>query len=581
MMNKKILILAFLIITIVLIAGCIQKSKQPAVSDKCGNGICEPEENGNNCQKDCCVSGNSICSVGCNFTNDNDCKSAEVKVETICIDGIDNDGDGLIDNQDGDCWIREGAVFQDEFAPTRTFNELSAISPILKDIGVNTIELFPIWDHPYYFTPEASIFTRWGVRDYSKLDPDRGTEQELIHFINTAHTTGLKIVPFLDITTTFPPSNVCKSKIIQGYKLYYDTDGIGGATYQYQMAHPAKNILLKNLNGEFDCAPTGFGFVTNQDSPDFVSFIKNLYSTQILSRNFDGLRLDAPVVNHCVTGEKIDFNGKIYDCIDPVAEKHSPLPLYRQLRAMSPPNFVFLSEHTTTNLMFYDYQVKYPYYSPNPDMDEVADVTEGYEFEKILYDILILNKVTPSGLIEWINNQPILYNRQRFRMIRNWNNAGKIFIEFAAKDPRYYPAVTLATTIPGIPKVTDYELFGGEYADKNYKITPTNSPENRREHWKKVLAIRNSNNALKYGNIKNVWKSGDTVYAYSRTYENETVIVSINFNGRPAASVLAIPFNAGATLKDELSDEFYTVDNPSNFQITVPAYGSRILTIKR
>lgn len=477
-------------------------------------------------------------------------------------------------------WIKDGAVFQDEFAPTRTFKELAGISPILKTLGVNTIELFPIWDHPYYFTPEASIFTRWGVRDYSKLDPDRGTEQDLINFINTAHANGLKIVPVLDITTTFPPSNVCKNRLMPGYKLYYDTDGIGGAAYQYQMANPAKNILLKNLKGEFACAPTGFGFVTNQDSPDFIDYIKNIYTTQILNRNFDGLRLDAPVVNHCITGEKIDFSGKVYDCLDPVAEKHSPLLLYRQLRAMSPDNYVFLSEHTTTNLMFYDYQVKFPYYSSNPDMDEVADATEGYEFEKILLDIL-LGKVTPSGLTNWINNQPILYNRTRFRMIRNWNNIGKIFIDFVANDSRYYPVVTLASTIPGIPKVTDYELFGGEFTDKSYNIIPTNSLESRREYWKKILTIRNSSNALKYGDIKNVWKGGGNSYAYSRTYENETVIVLINFNGSQATSYLNLPFKSRTTLKDELSGETFVVSDPANFSISIPTYGARILTVKK
>ncbi len=467
----------------------------------------------------------------------------------------------------------------EDFKPERSFKNLEEIAPELKDIGIKTIELLPFWDHPSYWTADMSDFTRWGVRDYSKLDPKRGGEGELLGFITAAHNFGLKIVPVLDITTTFPPSNICKRRIIPGYRLYYDTDGSGGYYYQYQMAHPEKEILLKNENGEFDCAPTGFGFVVNQDSKDFIELVEELYKKQILGRGFDGLRLDAPVVNHCVRGEKIDFNGKIYGCLDPVAERHSPLPLYRKLREIKPSDQVFFSEHTTTELMFYDYQVKYPYYSFNPDMDEVADAAEGYEFEKILKDIL-LNKVTPSGLIKWINNQPILYNRQRFRMIRNWNNAGKVFIKFIANDPRYYPAVTLTSTIPGIPKVSDYELFGGKYVDQNYKIKPTNSPGSRKKHWKRVLAIRNFNNAFKYGDIKNVWKSGDETYAYSRTYKNETVVVVINFRSKIVSSVLDLPFKPGALLYDELSNESFVVGNPNFFRITLPPYSSRILILK-
>ncbi len=101
-----------------------------------------------------------------------------------------------------------------------------------------------------------------------------------------------------------------------------------------------------------------------------------------------------------------------------------------------------------------------------------------------------------------------------------------------------------------------------------------------RDYYKKVLSIRNSNNALKYGDIQNVWKSGDNTFAYSRTYGDEIVVVVINFRGVQAASVLDVPFNRGDVLKDGLSGETFTVTDPSNFRITIPAYGSRILTLE-
>jgi len=37
--------------------------------------------------------------------------SEEISVETICMDGKDNDGDGFTDDEDSDCWIREGALY--------------------------------------------------------------------------------------------------------------------------------------------------------------------------------------------------------------------------------------------------------------------------------------------------------------------------------------------------------------------------------------------------------------------------------------------------------------------------------------
>jgi glycosidase len=311
-----------------------------------------------------------------------------------------------------------------------------------------------------------------------------------------------------------------------------------------------------------------------------IELAKEIYKNQILSRGLDGMRLDASGRNHCLKGEKIYLDNKKYGCVDPSTEKHSPLVLYRELKKLKTPDQVFMAEVQYTEAIASDYMWKYPYYPATPDIDEVAEVSEGYEFLSMLRSVKT-GEFTSSKLVEWINNQPILYNRQRFRMIRNWNGVDRSVVSFVATDPRYYPVVTMAATIPGIPKVSDYELFGDKYADDYYKITPTSSPENRKDHWKKILNIRNSSNPLKYGDIKDVWRSGDNIYAYSRTYENETVIAVINFSGKTATSVLNLPFKSGAMLSDELSNDKFTVNDPSNFRISVPAYGARILTVKK
>lgn len=474
-------------------------------------------------------------------------------------------------------WLYEGAVFMEDFEPVRTFKNLSEIAPELEEIGIKTIEMLPIWEHP----SSGNHFIRWAVRDYSKLDVERGNEKELLNFIAKAHELGIRIVPYVQITGTFAPSPVCRDRIIPGETAYYDKDGIGGDLYQYQIANPEKKILLKNRNGDFACLPPGYGFAVNQDSEDVIKKVEDIYKKQILDLGFDGIRLDASAINHCVEGEKIFYMRKSYPCPDPVTEKHSPIPLYKWLLNIKNQDQVFMAEVPYTGAIFSDYMSVYPYYPTYPDVDEVADVSEGYEFNSLLNDI-IKNKITSSKFVSWINDQPILYNRQRFRMLRNWNILDKQSIEAIAKDPIYFPAVTLASTIPGIPKVTDYELFGNEVWEKSYKITVENTPEKRREHWRKVLNIRNNNTALKYGDISNVWKSGDRTFAYSRTYEEDSAVVILNFLNKDAKSTLDLFFlNKGTILHDKLSGENFIVNDQNNFEVNVSKYGSRILILKK
>jgi len=81
-------------------------------------------------------------------TNDQD-KISKIRIETICTDGIDNDGDALIDNEDGDCWSREGLIYQTHpyFYSNHSFKEITQQIPQLANLGVKTLYLMPIWKH--------------------------------------------------------------------------------------------------------------------------------------------------------------------------------------------------------------------------------------------------------------------------------------------------------------------------------------------------------------------------------------------------------------------------------------------------
>ena len=144
----------------------------------------------------------------------------------------------------------------------------------------------------------------------------------------------------------------------------------------------------------------------------------------------------------------------------------------------------------------------------------------------------------------------------------------------------------MISTLPGIPFIQTGQEIGAKNdwfrsGNLNPQVDWNGGDYGLSDFYKKVLNIRNASDALKYGDIKNIWRSGDNVIAYSRTYENETIIVVINFSGKQTTSTLNLPFKSGTILSDEISSEELTVINPSNFKISVPPYGSRILTIKK
>lgn len=489
----------------------------------------------------------------------------DVKVETNCTDNIDNDSDGLADNKDGDCWVRAGAIFSEEWRYPATYSDFKNILPELRDIGIKTIEMFGINEH----CKSAKPGFRWSVRDYSNPDPARGSEYELDKLIEEIHGSDMKTVLLMQSTITCAP----QEDLCNGAESY-DDDGIGGELYRRQINNPEEQILIKDQNGNYACHYYGWGYSVNRSSPSSINFLSDWFKNSVQARNIDGLWLDSPIDNYCFSGETLDCGKR--QCPDPVPKgDYSSLNLFRVLQKIKTKDQIFIGEQPSTKTSKSDWQCNFPYY-PAPDMDEVAEISQDGSLMLLLRSRILKGSLNSTDFVQWINDRPIQYNRQRVNLYRYITTTDQETLGFVAKDKKYLAVVALLSTIPGVPQVSYYELFGAPEIPDSVQTA-----KERRDYWSKVLNIRNSNNALKYGDIKNVWKSGDNIYAYSRTYENETVIIAINFSSKAAVSILSLPFKKGTILHDEINNEGFTVNDPVSFNISVPAYGARILIIKR
>jgi hypothetical protein len=186
-MNKKILItIGILVIGVVLLLGCMQRQKPTTTTSAVTPSTVPPTTT---------------------------LPSLEVKVETVCKDGLDNDGDGLVDNMDGDCWIRE-PIFMEDFDPLLTLKDFQGLLPSLKECGIKTVELMPVVEH----CNSKDRGYRWMVRDYFKLDPARGSQDDLESFLDEVHQRDMKAVTMISPEDSGPPELLQKSLLgKQGY----------------------------------------------------------------------------------------------------------------------------------------------------------------------------------------------------------------------------------------------------------------------------------------------------------------------------------------------------------------------------
>ena len=57
-----------------------------------------------------------------------------------------------------------------------------------------------------------------------------------------------------------------------------------------------------------------------------------------------------------------------------------------------------------------------------------------------------------------------------------------------------------------------------------------NNPNSIYNYYKKLIALRQSNAALSFGNYKTINNTNDSVVTFMRSYKNENVIVAVNLS---------------------------------------------------
>ena len=376
----------------------------------------------------------------------------------------------------------------------------------LKELGVNVLYLNPIF--------ESVSNHRYDTADYHQVDPIFGTNDEFKHLVDAARELGIKII--LDGVFSHTGAD---SRYFNRFGTY---DDLGA--YQSEESPYYEWFTFKNYPDEYECW-WNFWVMPNvkENTPSYMDFV---------IRNHDS------VLRHWM-GEGI--SGWRLDVIDELEPEFSK-GFYSELKRIDP-EAVLIGEvwEDASNKIAYgtqrqylsgyeiDSAMNYPFRAHVIDfitgkidgatcMRRLESLRENYPKENFyaMMNLIgshdVMRAVTIFGEAPDIEGMPAI-NQMKFRLDEEHEKLGKA---------RLLMAALWQFTYPGVPCI----YYGDEIAMQGFK-DPTNrrpydwanGDEKIRAEYKKFIAARNENVALRTGELLPLHNDGDIV-SFARVIRN-------------------------------------------------------------
>ena len=150
--------------------------------------------------------------------------------------------------------------------------------PYLKDLGINGIYLLPVF--------LSNTNHKYNIADYTRIDPDFGTEEELIELVQIAHGMGMRVM----VDAVFNHSD-------SAFGPWQDVweNGEDSRYYDWFCIHkkPFERKYASLRDGRFD----GFAFLDNMPkldtgNPEVQAYFADITSYWVKNWGIDGIRFD-------------------------------------------------------------------------------------------------------------------------------------------------------------------------------------------------------------------------------------------------------------------------------------------------
>ena len=480
-------------------------------------------------------------------------------------------------------WLQDGPIY--ETHPCYhggSFRGITDRLPQIAALGVKTIYLMPVWEQPYDYGDHPKLRYRniYKVKDYRTPDPFYGPPSDLHALVEAAHARGMKVLFDLVPSHTwkgcalyglqpFHKMPLAKLQEIAGaHNLTLDFKTQGGERFVYYHLVERDNgagrmVKAAEIAGVilgddvvFYQFPNMWGIAVDYTHEAAIRYFADCAAWSVKEFGIDGWRVDAPVSN---------WNHRL------IREDHSARALLARVReaiVAVKPDAVLISE--SVDLLRWK-----PGGQRDLLSDEMCDASYNYDFERAFFGVL-QGKQPARKLIDTAANEPIRNGRQRLYFTETHDS-----LRDASVNPKISrPAAVLVATLPGVPMIQAGQEIGATQT-YGYSVNWAAGNAELEEFFRKMFRLRNASDTLKFGSLKNVWKSGDDACVYVRVRDDDCVLVAVNLSSKPVTCIADLPLGSPGMLTDPFGTDSVEVANPHNVPLSLSAFGTRVLVFNR
>lgn len=393
------------------------------------------------------------------------------------------------------------ALYENDEKVVSRIGKVKEWIPHMKEIGINAIYFSPVFD---------SDFHGYDTRDYRRIDPRLGTNDDFKDVVNSLHENGIKVV--LDGVFNhvgrgfFAFKDVQEKKWDSQYKDWFHINFDGNSNYDdgfwYEGWEGYYNLVKLNLKNN-----------------DVVNYLLDCVKFWVDEFDIDGLRLDVAY------------------CLD-----HNFMRRLREFSNSVKPEFFLLGE-----MLHGDYNTVV-----NDDMLHSATNYECYKGLYSSFNSMNMFEIAHSIQRQFGKDQWCLYTgKHMFTFVDN-HDVNRIASTLTNKN--HLPLIFgLMYGMPGIPCV----YYGSEWGAEGVKSNGSDA-DLRKSYEKpesneltrligKLSEVRKNEKALQYGDYTMLVLTNHQ-YVFSRCVDDEKVIVAINAADYPFTA----NFDAGCEMASDL-----------------------------
>ncbi|MGA3244443.1 MAG: alpha-amylase family glycosyl hydrolase [Bacteroidota bacterium] len=473
-------------------------------------------------------------------------------------------------------WVKQGRLYEmffKSFTSQGTINAAIPMLPYLKSLGVNILWVMPIMENA------APINNRTGpgynIKNFLKVAPEYGTNDDFKNFVTQAHALGLKII--VDITpnhTSYQHPFVLEARQYRERSPYW-------SFYQHTIIPHNTNGLGQTMTSDGFVYYTGFSdqlLNYNWSDVDARAYMIEVYKWWVRDCDIDGYRFDVYWGPHRRAGGGAGN------------ELEMGAPVRKALKKLKPDIFLLAEDDGTgsgTEVIF---------------GDRSGGVDAGYDWN--LYGGAIKPFFFDVGSIEnlhtkYFNNN--FYPGPNASFMRFMENHDEERIIYQYQDSTYQKTMPVATTIftvPGMPMIysgqeVGYGLTVSDFYQRTRGVIDWKAAGRNilLPHYQRLTNIRSQFAAFSTQKFVRLTSGNGLVYAYARPQNGVAGIVAVNFSSTPqdvtlslSSSVIDSTLQDGKSyvLSDLYSDSSFTVKfsgGAASIRLSLKAYGSSVCVL--